>query len=123
MDFKSTRTGQKRILFDALKNGQNISPKWVAPEEEQDVNESRRLWADLTRAILAKDMEAATDAKTTVEDAQRELRRKREEGGEKFVPRFFELRDGRWVPKLEVPDNPQEAVSAVQEWIWSSQTL
>jgi hypothetical protein len=100
------------------------------------------LWADLTRAILAKDMEAATDAKTTVEDAQRELRRKREEGGEKFVPRFFELRDGRWVPKLEyeglfwpygfladefptvrVPDNPQEAVSAVQEWIWSSQTL
>jgi len=81
-------------------------------------------------------MEAATDAKIAVEDAQRELRRKREEGGEKYIPRFFELRNGRWVPKLKygnvgfifsfiinkifsVPDDPQEAVSAVQRWIWS----
>jgi hypothetical protein len=59
------------------------------------------LWGDLTRAILSKDMEAATDAKSIVEDAQREERRKREENGQKHIPRFFELRDGRWVPKLK----------------------
>jgi hypothetical protein len=142
-------------LFDATKDGQKISPKWVAPDQEQEPYESRRLvgfnpslsypdgcqfigrlWAHLTSAILAKDMEAATDAKIAVEDAQRELRRKREEGGEKYIPRFFELRNGRWVPKLKygnvgfifsfiinkifsVPDDPQEAVSAVQRWIWS----
>ena len=45
-------------------------------------------------------MEAATDAKAAVEDAQRDLRKKREENGEQHVPRFFENRNGRWVPKF-----------------------
>ena len=30
------------MLFDAVKDGQKIAPKWVAPEEEQEPNESRR---------------------------------------------------------------------------------
>ncbi len=47
-------------------------------------------------------MDAATEAKTAVEDAQRELRRSREEKGERFVPRFFTCRDGRWVPKIRL---------------------
>ena len=38
----SPQTGQKRVLFDAVKDGQNVSPKWVPPEEEQEPNESRR---------------------------------------------------------------------------------
>lgn len=48
-----------------------------------------------------KDMEKATTAKTSVEDAQREQRKRREESGETFVPRFFENVNGRWVPKLK----------------------
>ena len=60
-----------------------------------------RLWRQLTTAIINKDMEAATDAKLAVEDAQRIQRRKMEESGEKHVPRFFTLQDGRWVPKVE----------------------
>ena len=96
-----TRTqGEKRVLFDAQKDGQKIAPKWVAPEDEQEPNESRRLWARLTRAIVAKDMDAATEAKSAVEDAQRDQRRRMEERGEVHVPRFFHLRDGRWVPKF-----------------------
>jgi hypothetical protein len=59
-----------------------------------------RLWRRLTQAIQDKDMEAATEAKSAVEDAQREVRRKREEAGEAHQPRFFHLRDGRWLPKL-----------------------
>ena len=46
-------------------------------------------------------MEAATEAKTAVEEAQREQRRQREASGENYVPRFFELKDGRWVPKIK----------------------
>lgn len=46
-------------------------------------------------------MEWATDAKSTVEEAQREDRKRREEKGERHVPRFFELKEGRWVPKLK----------------------
>ena len=36
------QTGSKRVLFDAVKDGQNVVPKWVPPEEEQESNESRR---------------------------------------------------------------------------------
>ncbi|KAG9223248.1 hypothetical protein CCMSSC00406_0000063 [Pleurotus cornucopiae] len=115
MDFKDAKTGQKRVLFDAVKDGQHICPKWVAPEEEQEPNESRRLWRDLTTAIALKDMEAATAAKSAVEDAQREERRKREEKGVKHVPRFFKLLDGRWMPDL--PSDSQDAAK-IQEWIW-----
>ena len=45
-------------------------------------------------------MERATIAKTAVEDAQREERKKREELGVDYVPRFFEKQGGHWVPKL-----------------------
>ena len=97
---------------------------------------STRLWRQLTTAIINKDMEAATDAKLAVEEAQRTQRRRMDESGERHAPRFFALQDGRWVPKLEyvfssisdgkldsvsmhsVPDDPQEATSAVKEWIF-----
>ena len=42
MEIKNTKTGKKRMLFDAVKDGQNICPKWVPPEDEQEPNESRR---------------------------------------------------------------------------------
>lgn len=80
------------------KRGHDVAPKWVAPEDEQDQYESRRLWRDLTRAILAKDMDAATEAKTAVENTQRELRAT----GVKHTTRFFELRDDNsWVPRIQ----------------------
>jgi len=117
MEFKTAKTGEKQALFDAQKHGSDVAPKWVAPEDEQEPYESRRLWRDLTRAILAKDMDAATESKTAVENAQRELRTT----GVKHVTRFFELRDGdsRWVPRIQLPQDPQEATATVQAWIWS----
>jgi oxysterol-binding protein-related protein 8 len=54
------------------------------------------LWHDLTQAILAKDMDAATEAKAAVENAQRELRAT----GVRHTTRFFELRDNRWIPRI-----------------------
>lgn len=119
MEFKGAKNGSKRVLFDASKDGQNIAPKYVAPEEEQEPYESRRLWKKLTQAIEARDMEAATEAKSAVEDAQRELRRRREERGELFSPKYFDLHDGRWQPKLSIPnDASPSAVETVENWIW-----
>ncbi|KAI0935688.1 hypothetical protein AcV5_004037 [Taiwanofungus camphoratus] len=115
------KAGGERVLFDVLKDGDKIAPKWVAPEEEQELNESRRLWSKLTQAIDARDMEAATESKTAVEEGQREERRKREESGQVHVPRFFQQdRDKRWGPKIKLPEDPQEAVQAVKNWIWPS---
>ncbi|TFK19896.1 Oxysterol-binding protein [Coprinopsis marcescibilis] len=118
MDFRDARSGKKRVLFDAVRDGQNVCPKWVPDETEQELNESRRLWQDLTQAIVAKDMERATDAKSFVEDVQREERRHREESGEKHVPKYFELVDGRWTPKVVLPKDPIQAEKLVQQWIF-----
>lgn len=46
-------------------------------------------------------MEAATTAKSAVEDAQRERRKSMEHHGQKHVPRFFVHKNGRWEPKIE----------------------
>jgi len=117
MEFTSALTGEKRTLFDA--ETARIVPKVVQPESEQEPNESRRLWSKLTEAIKNKDMEAATDAKTEVEDAQRESVRRREQFGVKHEPRFFKMEDdGRWVPKIHFPDDAVEAERVVKEWIW-----
>ena len=118
MDFKDSKTGKKRVLFDAVKDGANICPKWVPDETQQEGNESRRLWTHLTQAINSKDMEKATDAKADVENAQREDRKWREENSEVHVSKYFELRDGRWEPKLTIPKDPVEAAKVVEEWIF-----
>lgn len=55
-----------------------------------------RLWAKVTKAIKEKDLDAATDAKTAIEDAQREMVREREERNEPWKPKYFTLRDGEW---------------------------
>jgi hypothetical protein len=94
---RPVQSGEKRTLFDVQKHGSAFAPRWVAPEDEQEPYESRRLWSDLTRALLAKDMDAATAAKGAVENAQRELRA----AGAKHATRFFEFRDNRWVPRIQ----------------------
>ena len=102
MEFKYTKSGKKRVLFDAdSEEGKRVAEKIVPSEEEQEPNESRRQWKKLTEAILAKDMNKATDAKFEVEEAQRKDRRIRDERGEEFTPRFFELRDGRSIPMFQ----------------------
>ena len=62
---------------------------------------THRLWSKLTTAIVAKDMERATEAKSAVEERERELRRLREESGQHHTQRFFaQNKDGRWIPKF-----------------------
>ena len=76
------------------------------------------MWTRLTRAIVAKEMDAATEAKTAVEDAQRETRRNLEERGDTHVPRFFHLKDGRWVPKLACVPPPSLPSSFLSRFLF-----
>ncbi|CAK5279839.1 unnamed protein product [Mycena citricolor] len=120
MEFKSAKSGKKHVLFDADKDGGNIVTKRVCALDDQEPNESRRLWKDLTKAIVDKDMEAATNAKSAVEDAQRNRSKNLEDNGAKHVQRFFEFRNNRWEPKFMLPSDIEAAPAAVQEWIWGS---
>ncbi|KAK1921849.1 hypothetical protein DB88DRAFT_499401 [Papiliotrema laurentii] len=87
-----------RVLLDLDQLA--LIPKSVRPLEEQDEQESRRLWDPVTQNLLSKNWSEATKQKQIIEQRQRELAAKRKANNEEFVPRFFEvdISDGR--PKL-----------------------
>ncbi|TNY21181.1 hypothetical protein DMC30DRAFT_212636 [Rhodotorula diobovata] len=111
----------KEVLFDATKA--DVVQKSVSPEAQQQPNESRRLWTKVTAAIKAKDLDAATDAKTEIEDAQREQARERDARGEQWRPRFFKPsgKAGEWRPVFSLPQGDKASQrEAVREWIYGS---
>jgi len=120
--FRDAKTSEKRVLFNAKSQTKDVVQKTVRPESEQDPNESRRLWSKLTTAIANKDMEAAQNAKSAVEDAQRDLAKEREAKGTPYKPRFFEFKDGLWIAKIQMNENPDEMVTATEEWMWAPAT-
>lgn len=67
-------------------------------------------------------MTAATNAKSEVEDAQRELARQREASGEPAPEaRFFMPVGDKWMPKIDVdtlPTDPEEMADVVRKWIY-----
>jgi len=69
----------------------------VRPLEQQEVYESRKLWRKVSLALMANDQETATDEKFTIEEAQREAVKDREERGITYEPRHFRNEDGEWI--------------------------
>jgi len=51
--------------------------------------ETAHVWSELSEAILNKEWEKAEEAKKSIEERQRELRRERESKGENWVPKHF----------------------------------
>ncbi|WVN90231.1 uncharacterized protein L203_105467 [Cryptococcus depauperatus CBS 7841] len=121
IEYTEKKSKEKRVLFDPIQA--HSAPKRCLPESEQEEYESRRLWSKLTDAIRAADMHAATAAKSTVEDHQRELAKKREASGEAaWDQRFFKQVPGdKWMPKLNIdslPKDPEEMTVVVRKWIF-----
>ncbi|OZJ03555.1 hypothetical protein BZG36_03088 [Bifiguratus adelaidae] len=105
---KDCKTGEKREFFNALKA--KIIPKACLPLEKQDWNESRRLWNDVTTALKANNIDAATAAKSAIEDDQRARRKEQEANNAQHEARFFRhipgvlgknSGPGEWVLKSE----------------------
>ncbi|WWC63210.1 uncharacterized protein I303_105810 [Kwoniella dejecticola CBS 10117] len=124
MDYTDKKSKERKTVFDPAKA--KVVPKNVLPESEQEEYESRRLWTKLTDAIRTADMHGATAAKTTVEDRQRDLAKKREASGEVPESRFFKHVSGdRWMPKLDVdnlPKDRQEMEDKVRQWIFGDKS-
>ncbi|BGP02164.1 Oxysterol-binding protein-like protein 7 [Rhodotorula toruloides] len=111
----------KEVLFDATKA--DVVQKSVSPEDQQSPNESRRLWAKVTAAIKAKDLDAATDAKTEIEETQREAARERESRGESWQPKYFKPtgKGGEWRPAFALPAGDKSVqVEAVRQFVYGS---
>lgn len=65
----------------------------VAPIEQQDPWESRRAWSSVVKALQAGDMKATSHAKSIIEEAQREMRKKEKADGKEWIPKFFSAVD------------------------------
>jgi len=120
MTIRNTRTGRKEVLFDV--ESAKIHPKIVAPEEEQDDNESRRLWSKVTNALISRNLDLATDEKTIVEDAQRNEAKMREADGIDWRPRFFLENNGEYVLKEShhLSKDPHTAKQQLEAFIFAS---
>lgn len=81
-------------LFRLSPSSKRTSPggkTLVMRTREPCLHKSFRLWSKVTEAIKRNDQDAATDAKSAIEDKQRELAKQREASGEKWAPKYFSL--------------------------------
>jgi oxysterol-binding protein-related protein 9/10/11 len=65
------------------------TPLNVAPIENQDPWESRRAWRNVATSITKGDMDAVSNHKSKIENAQRDLRKKEKEEGRDWERKFF----------------------------------
>ena len=107
MFIKDTKTGQRKLLFDAT-NAKH-TPPLTRPIEEQGERESQRLWLSTVKAVHVVDHEKATFEKAKIEDRQREEARKREETGEEWLPKLFR--------RVDAGPGGSEEGEADLEWI------
>lgn len=110
---KSKRAGE--VFFDTV--SEPTAPILVKPIEEQGEFESRRVWKSVADGIRRGDFDAASVAKTALENAERQKRKDEKDG--KIAP---------FVTRLctEVPSDPQyKALAALckhkpeEETSWS----
>ncbi|KAF2631058.1 Oxysterol-binding protein [Macroventuria anomochaeta] len=85
--FEDARTGKavQKLDFATLKS----LPLQIEDTAEQDPWESRRAWGDVIAALKRGDMKAAADAKSIVEQGQRQMRKDEIANGTSWKNRFF----------------------------------
>ncbi|XP_026672371.1 oxysterol-binding protein-related protein 8 isoform X1 [Ceratina calcarata] len=94
------RTGQESVFFNPTSEVRKKRlKKYTVPLEHQGPWESEKLWYEVTQAINRDDQVAATEAKTQLEEAQRERAKERKAKGQEWVPKNFvqDIITGNWV--------------------------
>lgn len=88
---KDSRSGEESVLFAPTPDvkGKRLK-RYTVPMESQAPNESERLWQHVSDAIHRDDQRAATDEKTVLEEAQRNLVKERHATGAAWSPELFE---------------------------------
>ncbi|OAD74939.1 hypothetical protein PHYBLDRAFT_144291 [Phycomyces blakesleeanus NRRL 1555(-)] len=106
------------ISFFHVQTASKPVPKRVDPEEQQDLNESRRLWAKVTAAIKANDMDLARDEKQWIEDSQRVETTKRQKQSLVWQPRFFVATGTDYRFKGSMAIQPRQTQQDLESWIF-----
>ena len=119
MEYRDSRTGHTRLLFDA--HNAQVVQKQVPPIDQQMPNESQRLWLKVTEGIMSRDMNKATEAKSAIEDGQREDAQEREKQGIMWKPKFFALHNDRYIPVLASLPEEYRPAAAIKHFNTYSQ--
>ncbi|XP_070199099.1 oxysterol-binding protein-related protein 8-like isoform X4 [Littorina saxatilis] len=91
--------------------------RYTVPLTDQFPHESERLWSKVSKAVVAGDMQTATDEKYVVEEEQRKQTRERKQSNVEWMPRYFEKDhlNGGWIYKY-ADDRPWDAVNDVYQY-------
>lgn len=91
---KDGKTGEVLETYNVEGDENQPAPMEMPHVDDQDPWESRRAWKDVISALGRGDLRAASAAKQTVEDAQRQMRLEEARKGETWRPLFFDSIDG-----------------------------
>ncbi|XP_076654577.1 oxysterol-binding protein-related protein 8 isoform X3 [Halictus rubicundus] len=98
--FTDKRAGIESVFFNPTPEvRRNRLKKYTVPIDHQSTWESEKLWYEVTQSINRDDQVAATEAKTQLEEAQRERAKERKLKGQEWVPKYFvqDIITGNWV--------------------------
>ncbi|KAF4126065.1 oxysterol-binding protein-related protein 9/10/11 [Geosmithia morbida] len=114
--FKSVPAEEQHVLIDI--GPLSVAPKLVPPKEKQAPNESLTFWGGVTDAIKSKQFSKATSIKIELEEAQRELARKREAEKTPFKPVFFEHITGNG-GRPDLTEKGKKVLERAQQGDWN----
>ncbi|EAN92588.1 putative oxysterol-binding protein [Trypanosoma cruzi] len=117
----------KELLFDAeifqQQRGMPCCRPYAYPlhagnDDHPYPKQSRAVWKELTAAIRQGDVEAASNAKKIVEEAQRAERRQLEAEGRVYTPKFFEF-----IGAGKLSDGNEETLSRQENWRFTARDM
>lgn len=88
-------SGDEQVFVDTT--NLPVIKKHVRSISSQETFESRNVWKEVTRALKLRDVHNATEAKSFIEQRQRDLLKDRQEKGIKWKTRYFEPDGDSWV--------------------------
>lgn len=106
--WKTPKDAKPKVLLNMVPLA--VAPKTVAPLDQQDPRESRKVWAGVTEALLAKNYSLASKRKQELEQAQRDRAEERKKTGEEHRPRFYEVEGEGWRGKPVLSEEGRRAV-------------
>ncbi|XP_057467098.1 oxysterol-binding protein-related protein 4B-like [Actinidia eriantha] len=86
---KDVSNGELTVIYDAREALSGLKTPILKDPEGVWASESSVVWAEVSQNILSKCWDKAREAKTAVEEKERELVRERETKGETWVPKHF----------------------------------
>ncbi|MCD9560296.1 hypothetical protein HAX54_018818 [Datura stramonium] len=98
---KDITTGKMNVIYNAKETLSGMKTPIVKDPKVVMPSESTVVWAEVSQSILSRNWEKAKQAKTIVEERERELAKERKSKSEIWVPKHFTVsytKESGWVP-------------------------